>query len=306
VRNLELKPLTAADIDGQVAKVLRDLGSPEPPLDLRLVVEVLQLDRGYYSTTDDSVLRETLHRLKVAGIQVLKRPTLLSDAIRKLNLKALYLPDRKRILLDSDLPKTKHRWNEGHEIGHSIIPWHGEMMLGDHEQTLTPACQALIEAEANYAAGRLLFLADQFPLEANASSPDIDEVLRLSKRFQNSKTSTLWRYVEQAHADRPMFGLVTGHPHRSRRDASFDPASPCRYFIRSPSFVRRFSNSSECDLFAALVSYCGPQRGGPLGEDQVPLLDDNGTSHLFRCQTFFNGHEALTLGLYLRPMPVVV
>ena len=40
------------------------------------------------------------------------------------------LPDRKRILLDETLPKLKHRWNETHEIWHSITPWHSEIMLG--------------------------------------------------------------------------------------------------------------------------------------------------------------------------------
>ena len=74
------------------------------------------------------------------------------DAVQNLSLKALYLPDQKRILLDQDLPLLKHRWNEAHEIGHDIIPWHTGMMLGDTEQTLTPACHQIMEAEANYAA----------------------------------------------------------------------------------------------------------------------------------------------------------
>jgi hypothetical protein len=47
---------------------------------------------------------------------------------------ALYLPNRKRILLDNDLPPLKHRWNDAHEIGHDIIPWHAGMMLGDSEK----------------------------------------------------------------------------------------------------------------------------------------------------------------------------
>ena len=59
MRNVSLGPRTVADIDGQVAKVLRGLGDPEPPLDLRVVRDLLKLDRGYYSTTDDSLLRET-------------------------------------------------------------------------------------------------------------------------------------------------------------------------------------------------------------------------------------------------------
>ncbi len=61
---------------------------------LRNVRELLKLDRGYYSTTDDSLLRETFSKMKVARRQVLLRPTLLRDAVRALSLKALYLPTR--------------------------------------------------------------------------------------------------------------------------------------------------------------------------------------------------------------------
>ncbi|MFX6865351.1 hypothetical protein ABTH66_19170, partial [Acinetobacter baumannii] len=89
-------------------------GNPNPPVDLRLVRELLKLDRGYYTTTDDSLLRETVSRLKVAGLQVLLRPTILRDAVQNLSLKALYLPDQTRIRLDQDLPLLKHRWNEAH------------------------------------------------------------------------------------------------------------------------------------------------------------------------------------------------
>jgi hypothetical protein len=101
LKNFPLKPRTIADIDSQVDKVLGGLGVPEPPIDLTHVRELLKLDRGFYSTTDTGVLRETISRLKVAGLQVLKRPTLLIDAVRTLSLKALYLPDRKRILLET-------------------------------------------------------------------------------------------------------------------------------------------------------------------------------------------------------------
>jgi hypothetical protein len=38
-------------------------------------------------------------------------------------------------------------------------------------------------------------------------------VKSLSSGFGNTMTSTLWRFVEQAHAGRPIVALVTGHPH---------------------------------------------------------------------------------------------
>ena len=156
-KNRVLSAKTAQDIDERVERVLRGLGHPEPPLRLDDVRELLKLDREFYTANDPGVLREAISRIRVAGIQVYKRPTLLIDAIKKSSLQALYLPDRRRILLDKSLPKLKHRWNEGHEIGHSIIPWHEDIMLGDNRLTLYPGCQEQVEAEANFCCGTAAF-----------------------------------------------------------------------------------------------------------------------------------------------------
>lgn len=300
MKNVGLDNRTIEDIDDQIAKILRGLGNPEPPLDLRVVRDLLKLDRAFYSTTDDSALRETFSRLKVAGIQVLKRPTILGDAVRALSLKALYLPDQKRILLDKDLPPLKHRWNEAHEIGHDIIPWHEGMMLGDTAETLTPTCHEIMEAEANYAAGQMLFLGKRFVEEAASETPSLDLVRRLGGIYGNTITSTLWRLTEQASAGRPIVAMVSGHPHRVRRKADFDPANPCRYFIQSPEFRDRFGALSEQQLFAIAAGYCGSQSGGSLGQEEILLADSNGTRHRFLFETFFNRYEALTLGIWSR------
>ena len=58
MKNVSLKARTIADIDGQVDKVLRGLGNPEPPADLRLVRDLLKLDRGYYSGCLQSPIEE--------------------------------------------------------------------------------------------------------------------------------------------------------------------------------------------------------------------------------------------------------
>lgn len=297
----DLQARTAADIDAQVSKVLRGLGSPEPPLDLRLVRDLLKLDRDYYSSTDDGVLREVVSKLKIAGLQVLKRPTILLEAIRALSLKALYLPDQKRILIDKDLPLLKHRWNEAHEIGHDIVPWHSGMMLGDNANTLTLSCHAQMEQEANYAAGRILFLGDRFTEESRSSPPTLDLVLRLSRKFGNTMTATLWRFVEQACSSMPVVALITGHPHPSRRKPDFDPLNPCRYCIQSAAFRDQFGSVDEAGLFRMVASYCGPQRGGHLGTRELTLPDQAGEKVVFRFETFFNRYEALSLGVCVGP-----
>jgi hypothetical protein len=232
---------------------------------------------------------------------------LLVDAIRKWSLQALYLPDRRRILLDSSLPMKKHRWNEAHEIGHSLLPWHDDVMHGDNRHTLSPACMEQVEAEANFAAGRLLFLRESFTAQALSSATTIASMQTLHKQFGNTIASTLWRFIETAGTDRPLIGILSSHPHTSRRPADFDPAAPCRHFIQSPAFAARFSRLSEIDLFRAVISYCGAQSGGPLGEANLVLTDDNGDQHVFAFESFFTRHkppspgEALTLGVYSRP-----
>src|SRR5580658_7555645 len=161
MRNRFLDERTARDIDILVAKILRGLGRPEPPLVLDDVRALQKLDRHYYSSVDEGPLREFVSRAYIGAKQVFLRPTLILDVVRRRSLKALYLPDRKRILIVSSEPKLKWRWNEAHEIIHAGVPWHQEAMFGDTELTLSPACHEQIKAQANFSAGRLLFFQDQ-------------------------------------------------------------------------------------------------------------------------------------------------
>ena len=291
MKNVFLDERAKSDINALVNKTLRGLGYPEPPLRLEDVRLLLALDKQYYSTADDSPLREYISRMKVAGKQVLNRPQLILDVVKKFDLKALYLPDQKRILIDQELPQPKQRWNEAHEYTHSIIPWHSNLTLGDDQQTLSLFCHEQIEHEANYAAGRLLFLQDKFDTMARQSPITIKLAQDLSKLFRNSLTTTLWRLVE-LH-DVPAVGLISCHPQRPK-----DGVFPIRYFVTSQTFQKRFSNVSELTVLENIKSYCGYSTKGPLGEAEIVLGDDNGESHLFDFETFYNQYDALTIGIY--------
>jgi hypothetical protein len=303
-KNHIIKPKTSQDIDERIERVLRGLGNPEPPLHLDDVRELLKLDRQFYTADDPHLMRETISRIRVATIQVAQRPMLLLDAIKKWSLQALYVPDRKRILLDASQPQKKHRWNEAHEIGHSLIPWHDDVMHGDNRHTLLPQCQEQVESEANFAAGRLLFLRDRFGAEARDLPLAISSVQSLHGSFGNTLSSTLWRFVETLGVDRPIVGMITCHPHVSRRAYDFDPAQACRHCIQSHAFASMFGRLTEQDLFHAVASYCGRKLGGPLGTSDLILTDDNGEEHRFLFETFFIRYkppaigEALTLGVY--------
>lgn len=300
MKNSSIGRYEAEDLRRQVEKVLRGLGNPEPPLDLRDVRELLRLDRQYYSSKDDSAVREFVSKLTIAGKQILARPTLLLDIIRKADISALWVPDRKRILIDADLPQLKHRWAETHEISHSIAPWHRGFLFGDSEEELRLSCHEKLESEANYTAGQLLFLQERFTAEANDLPITLKVIRDLAKEFGNTMTSTLWRFVEETHPGLPMVGIVSPNPNRLN-ESDYDFEDPCRYCIESPAFRERFGQMTEFELFRVIAEYCKPLRAGPLGEVEALLRDRNGDAHTFRFQSFGNGYDVLTLGVYLEP-----
>ena len=297
MRNVYLRPTTAQDIDRQISKVLKGLSNPDPPLRLEDVRALLKLDRHYYSSSSDGILRETASRLKVAGKQILRRPLLLLDAIREAELKALYVPDQKLVLLDEEVPPIKQRWSEGHEIIHSVVEWHGTMMLGDDKLTLSLGCHEQIEGEANYGAGRLLFLQEKFDAVALGSKASFSSVQTISRMFGNSLTSTLWRCIEIQ--DIPALGMVSQHP--KYPDERFDPNEPCRYFIRSKRFASEFSNVTEQEAFGIVQDSCTYRKGGPIAGGDIVLRNDRGEKHVFSLETFYNRHEALTFMTYKKP-----
>lgn len=293
----------AEDLKKQVSKVLKGLGNPEPPLDLLQVRELLKLDVKYYSSTDTSFLQETISKLKIAGKQIIKRPSLLLDVVKKAKLSGLWIPDHKRILLDKDAPKLKHRWIESHEIGHGLAPWHQRYLFGDDSESLAYSCHEKLEGEANFAAGQLLFLQDRFVFEANDSEAAFKTVQALSKTFGNTLTSTMWRFIEETHSEKMMVGIVSQHPNKLKSD--FDEAAPCKYLIESPRFKELFGNIDIISLFAQIKNYCSHAKGGPLGTSMLSLTDVNGENHQFRFESFYNGHECLTLGVYVRKASII-
>lgn len=299
MKSLLLDARTARDIDSRVARLHRDLGHQSGKVELPDVRTLLKLDLGYYSARDPGLISEVVHKLKVGAKQVMQRPGLLLDAVRKFDLKALFIPDRKQILLDADLPDLKKRWSEGHEVLHSVLPWHSEYMLGDNAMTLAPSCHDQIEAEANYGTGRLLFPGAEFVGIVRAAPLSLAKIKSVAGHFGNTITSTLWRCVENSEG--PCFGLIGEHPHYPR-----DGKPEIEHLIQSPHFAQRFSRFSEADAVGLLRTYCGRRRAGPIGAGEVVVRDDNGDMHVFEAESFCNRYQTLTLAQYARPRAVSV
>jgi Zn-dependent peptidase ImmA (M78 family) len=299
LRNCYLSASTARAIDRQVAKVLRGLNNPEPPLRVEEVIELLKLDRQFYTSTEDGVFRETFSRIKVGVIQVFQRPTLLKEAIEKLNLRALYLPDRKRILIDSELPDAKVRWASAHEITHDLcVEWHEHVLFGDSETTISETCHQQIEHEANYGAGRLLTLQDRFKEEICGHPLTLKEIGAIAKSYGNTWTSTLWRVVESL--DIPAFAVVGAHPRHTTDQEQ------ARYFIRSRSFEAEFPDFGEEDALSLMRHYCSYSRRGPLGSDELTIRNGRGEEVSFQMESFATVYDVLTLAQRVRKKPSII
>lgn len=283
------------DIDKLVDKILRDLGHPEPPLDLRMVRELLRLDRKYYSSTDVGPLAEFAHRIKVAGKRLAEDPGLILDVVKKAKLSGLWLPDDRKIFIDSEVPELKHRWIEAHEIAHSFVPWHADFLLGDTAVTLDPTCHDTIEAEANFGAGRLLFFGPKFSADAKDCNQSFKSIQALKTRYGNTLTSTFWRFVEDRDPARATFGLISSHPkHPDIGPTANGPG--VHHFIASAGFRKLFPHITSSDIYSVVERNTSWQRRGPVVGGSDSLLDLGGSKRVIALDGFCNSHQVLTMG----------
>jgi hypothetical protein len=294
-------------IDAQVARILRDLENPAPPLKLTDVRKLLKIDLTYYKSTDPSVLQELTHRFALLARKTI--PDIgkyLALALAKSKLDAFWVPASRRILLDETVPEAKHRWIESHEISHSVTDWHNDFLLGDNRFTVDPLCRATIEAEANYGAARLLFMCDRFSAEARDMPANFATIKTLSKRYGNSIVSTLWRMVEGRDPSQPCFGMVSNHPLFPDEVGNHDGDDPWRYFIRSSAFRIQFPAITPAQAFALISEHCTPRKRGPVFHASDILENAAGDRWEFSIECFSTTHAVLTLATPMKKRDTLV
>jgi Zn-dependent peptidase ImmA (M78 family) len=294
------------DIVNQVARILRDLGNPDPPLKLSDVRSLLSLDLKYYAHSDPSIAVELAHRFKLFAQKTI--PDVgkhLFDALAKSRLCAFWVPENSRILIDTDVPQPKHRWIEAHEIVHSVVPWHKGFLLGDNLQTIDPVCHATIEAEANFGAAQLLFMGDRFEADARSREFSFGSIKTLAKDYGNSIVSTLWRAVDKSDPVTPTFGMISVHP-RHPKVGKHDGPNPWRYFIRSPAFQTQFSSVHPTDVFRMLTRHASFAKAGPVVSTSEVLKDVAGELWEFQIESFSTQYALLTFGRALKKRPSVL
>ena len=192
-------------------------------------------------------------------------------------------------------PTKKHRWIEAHEISHSIVPWHSEFLLGDDELTLDPGCHAIIEAEANYGAGRLIFLGDQFTTDAKDCAPNFKSIKKLQSHYGNTLTSTFWRFIEERDPDVAAFGMISQHPHHNDIGQGTE-GQPIHRFVTTSAFRKKFANVSPLDVYSVIKRNSSWGRRGPVVGGVDVLFDIAGSPSEFSLDGFCNTYQVLTYG----------
>lgn len=290
------------EIHDHIARLLRDLGNPEPPLRLEKVRELQKLDLSYYSKSDLNLLDEMAHKARLAGHQISSSAKSMRDVVTQFGIKGLLMLKEgdKKIFIDDEVVPLKRRFVISHEIIHDLLPWHRSLLIGDNEETLNPTFHQEMEAEANYGGRRLIFMGDQFPSEARDCAFDWRSIQQFHKRYGNTLTTTLWHMVCERDPDHPAFGLISKHPYHSDicvRAGNDNVA----YFPRSRGLIERFPKLTHDLAYAAVVDHASRSKRGPVGQGESVFYDANGDPHVFEIYSFSNTHDLLTYGLWKRP-----
>jgi hypothetical protein len=278
---------TCQEIDKAINRTLKDAGLKEPPFLIEDILEYLDVDREFYDLEDVTLLRRFWHKVKIKGQK-------LVNIVRKVDLHAIWLPDRDQILVDTSLPEPKKEWASFHDSVHTILEWHRPYFLGDTAQTLDPDFQEMLEGEANYGSSCLMFGGKLFTKEALDTTPEWKSIGLMKKRYKKSWVTTARRYVQFSH-DLPM-ALVISTPWW--KDIPDDQGDRCRHFIPSKKFLINFACVNPNMILPEIAENSHERRGGPVGEFGLCLPDVNTEMHEFYAESFFNQHDIITFIVY--------
>jgi hypothetical protein len=139
-------------------------------------------------------------------------------------------------------------------------------------------------------------MSDLFVGEARDLPPTFASVKTLSRRYENSIISTLWRLVESRDPALAVFGIVSCHP-RFPEIGAHDGADPWRYFIRSPGFRTQFPGVTPEGAFVLITRHCTNRKKGPIFQATDVLENAIGEKWEFSVECFSTTHAVLTLGV---------
>ena len=142
--------------------------------------------------------------------------------------------EERTVFIDTSLSEPRQRFTDGHEATHAMCPWHAQTLalLDTEDELVRRSSMELIEAEANYGSGHLIFQGGRFHRQALQDQVSIRVPLALAKAYGASRNAAV-HYYAQEHPDAVAL-LVAGVRVES------NGTIPIWRSVESPSFAERF------------------------------------------------------------------
>lgn len=199
--------------------------------------------------------------------------------------------EERVVFIDQEQPGPRRFWTDAHEAGHAMCGWHAPVLRLDNEDTLFKQLHPGVEAEANFAAGYLIFQGGRFHREALKDQVSMRTPLALADQYGASRHATLHYYVEH-HPDAVALLIAGRYPQP-------DGSVPVWNSIESADFERRFGRlhdhlpdgklritDNASSPFADILQASHTSADPP--SKIIGLADTGGTRRLFVAEAFFN------------------
>src|SRR5687767_7449672 len=122
-------------------------------VELRKKHDALDWEAGVDSIIELEGLGQAKFRADPAGVVPSLRKA-IANITKK--IKALLSLKDRMILVSSELHQAKEPFAKGHEVGHSALTWHRDILFVCDEMDLSPATREQMEFEANVFSAELL------------------------------------------------------------------------------------------------------------------------------------------------------
>ena len=238
---------------------------------------------------DDALEAQQLRLAEVPLEQALRRMGVDQKEFQKID--AMLDVKAKSVALRQDLHRHSRKWGCVHEVAHSAIPWHVDLLFYCPIVLLPLRVQKQMELEADAFTSDCLYLGSRFLEEAKSYPFGIRPVIRLADQYETSIHSALRRFVEE-NTERCCL-LVW----RTPKENMAAPTLSLHYYVPSKSFPGGFSVGQEVGPDHVVTQAYMKLRG----QDSLPVTHEIGVSgidgkrRVLTAETFFNSYTLFTL-----------
>jgi len=228
-------------------KLLKICNIKEPPIDDRIIIDYLDLtiipvnqtviDEWFESCSNSFPVPSFINNLQKTGAWLHKDTN-----------------GKSSIYIYKDLHFRRIRTSIFHEIGHVIIPWHGDFFYKCEEMDIVdPTSRIPLEKEAFKCASELMMPGEKFIDDAMSLKTSISSIITLGERYNTSLEATAIRYCTIMPRDCAMLMVEPRRAHQPENHV--DEYCQTHSVLFTPSDYP-LKLSEEAHQYPLSVSYC--------------------------------------------------